>query len=444
MFRDAFTIYNALKRSRKTILTELLPVYTRPGQDGPDQLDELGTVTLNIGPHVFYNTKLYMAVAASTNHVKRKKSGVATGSSVPNITPELIQQLNKASASDSDLAKTLRKAAAGTANQQELAKLARTIDAIQKESGAKAGLAKASTSTATQAAISTTKSASSSLPLPLIVVEFAEQPDMRFFVPPHCRSTPLPSSEERAGACSTSHGDMLLLSCAVVPEASQNKEMVDPMNEAGVALPVDIIIAGCTKEITRALQSCSASGKPDDAAASWWTQSVSLGTGTGRARPLNSAAQITSAPDPFSFVHPPPSNVPEEERVLPLTKAEVSFPTFSTATGQFKAGKVGGGIAKKKRDLELAAQAAAKAKASSSRRNRPNSRSVRRECLRPMALVYCSPLSTQLLQARYGQATQMNPTRPAHLARHLLRRCRWRRCPRLQPSRDRNVPPPPA
>ncbi|KAK4057865.1 hypothetical protein OIO90_001084 [Microbotryomycetes sp. JL221] len=352
-----FTVYRALQRSRQTILNELLPVYSHAFDDESgsdrDRFKPLCSTTVKLGPHIFMDTELVCtqdinstAVTSIAGHsssksaTKRKKSDAAkaasNASAAPAITPALIKRLNVASASNSDLAKTLRKAANGTASQQELANLAKIIDRIQKEDDDKAAsqargraaldtatpTASASTSTASTSAKASNSAETNSDP-PQLLIRFKESPLSTFLIPGHFQHSVHASARPDAAE------DVdVVLSFFVTPESSRGKQKLDPVDDGGVAIPVDIVIEECNEATQAVIAACSRTNRrKDPRVEEWWKQAVGS----------------------------------EED--------EQPFPLFDTQQGVFKPG-VPGGLAGAKRVEELRALEAAKIPVAKKRRRR--------------------------------------------------------------------------
>ncbi|KAM0788834.1 hypothetical protein ACM66B_002920 [Microbotryomycetes sp. NB124-2] len=352
-----FTVHRALQRSRQTILNDLLPVYSPsppPAQssskrastsaEAASRLQPVCTATVKVGPHIFYDTVIMCAdeLATSAPASKRRKSSEAT-SSTPAlaITPALIKRLNVASASNSDLAQSLRKAANGTATQQELATLARKIDEIQKDDNSKgvssesgsSGKASTSKANATSAAAAqAAMDATASNPPPVLVIQFKESPDVRFRVPSHFRHSVHASA--KADAAPERDVDVLL-SFFVHPDNDRRADQADTTtSDDRVALPVDMVIEECDQATQEAIAKCSrTSRKRDPKVEDWWKRC------------------IQQAPYRFSFVHPPPPQAAHD--ALLEDAGEEAYPLFSRVTKEFSEG-VPGGLGRIRREQDLA------------------------------------------------------------------------------------------
>ncbi|KAK4055636.1 hypothetical protein OIV83_000182 [Microbotryomycetes sp. JL201] len=360
-----FTIHRALLRSRQTILTSLLPVYTPSATDNKHGTVETGlrrvcSSTVKIGPHIFSDTIVMSTEDSVTSSPapKRRKTeatspaaGSGTAAALA-ITPALIKRLNVASASNADLAQCLRKAANGTASQQELAKLAKLIDEIGKNdnSGAtndpdasnKASTSKAnvaSTSIA-QAAMSTQDAAS--LDPPKLVLQFRENPAVLFSVPNHFQHSVHASA--KADAAPDRDVD-ILLSFFVTPELEKGKQRASASEESAAedatVIPVDVVIEECDLVMQAAIAKCSrTSRKKDPRVEEWWKKS------------------IQQAPFRFSFVHPPPSDTAAYD--IPESDGDEPYPIFVRETKEFVKG-VPGGLGKARREQEMIGMSSVKA-----------------------------------------------------------------------------------
>jgi hypothetical protein len=334
-------IHAALVRSRQLILTDALPPFSTKSRSKAAQLVQplhtlapLATTTVAVGPHSFTKTKLFTVEWGAVPKKKTSaQSPLSPGTTAPAaLSPALIFRLNVASASDPLLSSILLKAGKGEANPQELAGLARYIEALRKDEDGLAPPPPSAPIASTSDAVAEYEQPSP----PSIVIEFRESSSDRFILPSHFTYTPIPSDPPMARQA-------VLLSFFVFPvDKGKGKKKDEESGTQGlVPVPMSLVVEDCTEAVRNSLRRASRTGRERDLAVEeWWASAVSFPF-----LPLVAAyscrdSQMMAVVPRVSIVHTPRLPSPEPV-VLPVLSRATSFiggPLVSASVGSTSRG----------------------------------------------------------------------------------------------------------
>lgn len=286
----ALSIVDSLHQSRQTLLRDTFTLFRSatgraqspsPSQT-PHSLKHFATSTVSVGPHAFFETKLYLCdwspSSSSTPTMQQATLNPAA------ITPALIARLNAASQTDPALADILRKAASGQATSDELSGLARLIEQLRRED--EAATAAAAAAAANPSALGSAPAAGHSTgspPVPAhpsLVIEFHEVPGEQYLIPAHYLYTALPPPP---GMPAIPGRQDVLLSFFIFPTErfpphsakGKHRAMYQPMTDFEAPVPVDVVVEHCTDYARDCLFRASRNGRPKESKLEdWWRQMV--------------------------------------------------------------------------------------------------------------------------------------------------------------------------
>ncbi|KAL7338541.1 hypothetical protein BJY59DRAFT_701175 [Rhodotorula toruloides] len=278
----ALSIVDSLHQSRQTLLRDTFTLFRSatgraqspsPSQT-PHSLKHFATSTVSVGPHAFFETKLYLCdwspSSASTPTMQQATLNPAA------ITPALIARLNAASQTDPALADILRKAASGQASSDELSGLARLIEQLRQEDEA----ATAAAAAPAQPAAGNSNGSPPAPAHPSLVVEFHEVPGEQYLIPAHYLYTALPPPP---GMPAIPGRQDVLLSFFIFPAErfpphsakGKHRAMYQPVTDFEAPVPVDVVVEHCTDYARDCLFRASRNGRPKDSKLEdWWRQMV--------------------------------------------------------------------------------------------------------------------------------------------------------------------------
>ncbi|GAA6012103.1 hypothetical protein JCM10207_005129 [Rhodosporidiobolus poonsookiae] len=252
------SILDSLLTSRHTLTHRVLPPLS-PSADATLTPLTTRTSTLSIGPHFFRHASL--ALASFPRSSSSSSSAPAASEPAP-VTPALIARLNENSLSDPALSALMRRAASGQASPDELQRLQRYIDGLRA--------ADPSLSAAPAAAGAGGGEAPRH---PCVVVEFEDNPAVKFVLPESTQYTPLPG------------GSILVPFPPSPPPPSSSGQQGQTQDillsffttasKDGTPVPVDLVVHGAETRVREGLWSAARNSRArDEAVEGVWRQMI--------------------------------------------------------------------------------------------------------------------------------------------------------------------------
>ncbi|EMS18688.1 uncharacterized protein RHTO_05791 [Rhodotorula toruloides NP11] len=357
----ALSIVDSLHQSRQTLLRDTFTLFRSatgraqspsPSQT-PHSLKHFATSTVSVGPHAFFETKLYLCdwspSSASTPTMQQATLNPAA------ITPALIARLNAASQTDPALADILRKAASGQASSDELSGLARLIEQLRQEDEA----ATAAAAAPAQPAAGNSNGSPPAPAHPSLVVEFHEVPGEQYLIPAHYLYTALPPPP---GMPAIPGRQDVLLSFFIFPAErfpphsakGKHRAMYQPVTDFEAPVPVDVVVEHCTDYARDCLFRASRNGRPKDSKLEdWWRQMINAVP--HRTHILYIPPTHSIAPSPALQASPPPE---EDSAALSRTGSNLGTPGAAGLAGTKRGGTPKEALGQKKAKVGSAGKAA--------------------------------------------------------------------------------------